>query len=133
MGSSGMLRHVVLVRTDVSEELSASIFRETRIDERWPCISSQHASVASYGYVPTSPILDNLIMGALSSSESLVITRATRRNIPKAPFFKSSLFCDQKIKRQENRHIFTRATRRENQSSAVTQLIAETIHNIILN
>jgi hypothetical protein len=33
MASSGMLRHVALVRTDVSEELSASIIRATRIGE----------------------------------------------------------------------------------------------------
>jgi hypothetical protein len=33
MPSSGMLRHVALVRTDVSEELSASIVRATRIGE----------------------------------------------------------------------------------------------------
>jgi hypothetical protein len=33
MTSSGMLRHVALVRTDVSEELSASIIRVTRISE----------------------------------------------------------------------------------------------------
>jgi hypothetical protein len=33
MSSSGMLRHVALVRTDVSEELSASIIRVTRIGE----------------------------------------------------------------------------------------------------
>jgi hypothetical protein len=33
MASSGMLRRVALVRTDVSEELSASINRVTRIDE----------------------------------------------------------------------------------------------------
>jgi hypothetical protein len=33
MASSGMLRHVALVRTDVSEELSASIIRVTRIGE----------------------------------------------------------------------------------------------------
>jgi hypothetical protein len=31
--SSGMLRHVALVRTDVSEELSASFIRVTRIGE----------------------------------------------------------------------------------------------------
>jgi hypothetical protein len=30
-GSSGMLRHVAVVRTDVSEELSASFIRATRI------------------------------------------------------------------------------------------------------
>jgi hypothetical protein len=33
MASSGMLRHVALVRTDVSEELSASFTRVTRIGE----------------------------------------------------------------------------------------------------
>jgi hypothetical protein len=33
MASSGMLRRVTLVRTDVSEELSAPIIRVTRIDE----------------------------------------------------------------------------------------------------
>jgi hypothetical protein len=33
MASSGMLRGVALVRIDVSEELSASFIRLTRIDE----------------------------------------------------------------------------------------------------
>jgi hypothetical protein len=33
MASSGMLRRVALVRTDVSEELSASFIRVTRLDE----------------------------------------------------------------------------------------------------
>jgi hypothetical protein len=33
MASSGMLRRVALVRTDVSEELSASIIKVTRIGE----------------------------------------------------------------------------------------------------
>jgi hypothetical protein len=44
MASSGILRRVALVRTDVSEELRASIIRVTRID-----ISSHTKSVASYG------------------------------------------------------------------------------------
>jgi hypothetical protein len=55
MASSGMLRRVALLRTDVSEELSASIIRVTRIDELRTIpaitsigISSQRASVASY-------------------------------------------------------------------------------------
>jgi hypothetical protein len=33
MASSGMLRRVALVRTDVSEDFSASIIRMTRIGE----------------------------------------------------------------------------------------------------
>jgi hypothetical protein len=53
MASSGMLRRVVLVRTDVSEELRASIIRVTRIGELGTTlavlgISSRRALVASY-------------------------------------------------------------------------------------
>jgi hypothetical protein len=64
MLSSGMLRHVALVRTDVSDDLSASIITVTRIGELGTRlavtsngrtlrrnsngISSQRASVASY-------------------------------------------------------------------------------------
>jgi hypothetical protein len=57
MASSGMLRHVALVRTDVSEALSAAFIRVTRICERGTMlavtsnrctISSQRASVVSY-------------------------------------------------------------------------------------
>jgi hypothetical protein len=49
--SSGMLRPVALVRTDVSEELSASFIRVTRIDELGTMlvgIPSHRASVVSY-------------------------------------------------------------------------------------
>jgi hypothetical protein len=60
MSSSGMLRRVALVRTDVSEELSASIIKVTRIGElgmlavasnrrKLLCITSWGVSVASYG------------------------------------------------------------------------------------
>jgi hypothetical protein len=45
-------------------------------------ISSQRESVASYGYVPSSPILVTLMMEALSSTETSGLTRATGRNIP---------------------------------------------------
>jgi hypothetical protein len=68
MMSSGMLRRVALVRTDVSVELTASIIRVTRIGVRYP-------------YVPSSPIFVTLMV-KLSASERSVLTRATRRNIP---------------------------------------------------
>jgi hypothetical protein len=53
MASSGMLRRVALVRTDVSEELSASFIRVTRIGELGTTlavtgISSQRSSFANY-------------------------------------------------------------------------------------
>jgi hypothetical protein len=56
MAPSGMLRRVALVRTDISEELSASFIRVTRIGELGTTV-------------------------ALSSSETSVLTKATRRNI----------------------------------------------------
>jgi hypothetical protein len=63
MPSSGMFRCVAFVRTDDSEERIA------------------HASVASYFFVPSSSILVTLMMEAICSSESSVLTRAKRRNI----------------------------------------------------
>jgi hypothetical protein len=66
MASSGMLRRVAFVKNDVSEELSASIIRVTRIGElgtTLPVMSNRRTpSVASYGYVPSSPILITLMM-----------------------------------------------------------------------
>jgi hypothetical protein len=59
MPSSGILRSVALVRTDVLEELSASIIRVTRFGELGTTLAvttdarceeiKQRASVASYG------------------------------------------------------------------------------------
>jgi hypothetical protein len=105
-----MLRRVALVRTDVSEELSASIIRVTRIGELGTtlAVSSNRGTLRrntrsktctkckykDFVYlrsvprlvitvnVPSSHIFSTLMMEALRSSETSVLTRATRRNIP---------------------------------------------------
>jgi hypothetical protein len=64
MPSFGMLHHMALVRTDISEE---------HIVRRLLVMSN---------VVPSSPILVTPLMEALSSSYTSVLTRATRRNIP---------------------------------------------------
>jgi hypothetical protein len=107
-----MLRRLVLVRTDVSEELSASFIMVTRIGELGTTLavtSNRHtprrnrflvtASVVpsspnlvflrsvrrllvTASVVPSSPIRVTLMKEALRSSETSVLTRDTRRNIP---------------------------------------------------
>jgi hypothetical protein len=90
MAPSAMLRRVALVRTDISEELSAAFIRVTKIGELGTTlavtsnrsISSQRASVASYGSVPSSPTLITLLKEAPNFSETSVLTGSTRRDIP---------------------------------------------------
>jgi hypothetical protein len=66
-----MLRRVARVRTAVSEELSASFIRVTRIGKLGTTLA-----------VTTSPIHVTLMKEASSSSETSVLTGATWRNIP---------------------------------------------------
>jgi hypothetical protein len=89
-----MLRHLAFARTDVSEELSASFIRVTRIGalETTLTVTSNRRTLrkntsvrrllvtASVVYSP--PILVTLIMEALCSSETSVLARVTWRNIP---------------------------------------------------
>jgi hypothetical protein len=96
-----MLRRVVLVRTDVSEDLSASIIRVTRIGELGRTLAatsnrrtlrrnvffvflrSLRRLLVRANVVPSSPILVTLMMEVLCYSETSVLSRATRRNIPR--------------------------------------------------
>jgi hypothetical protein len=73
---------VALVRTEVSEELSAFIIRMIRKDELGTLAVTSNRLLVMANVVPSSPILVTIMMEALSSSETSVLIRATRRNIP---------------------------------------------------
>jgi hypothetical protein len=66
-----MLRGLALVRADVSEERIAIVF-----------LRSVNRLLVTANVVPSLLILVILMMKALYSSETSVLTRATRRNIP---------------------------------------------------
>jgi hypothetical protein len=69
MASSGLLRRVALVRTEVSEELSASFIRVTRIGELGTTLAtlalvflpSLRRLLVTARVVPSSPILVTLM------------------------------------------------------------------------
>jgi hypothetical protein len=87
-----MLRRVAIVRTDVSEELCASLIRVTIIGELGTTLAvtinrralrrNMRRLLVTASVVPISPIIIIRMNEALRSSETSVLTRATRRNIP---------------------------------------------------
>jgi hypothetical protein len=93
MLSSGMLRPVALVGTDVSGDHGASM-KVTRISElatnarceeilcELVFLRSVRLLLVTANVVYSSQTLVTLVMETLSFSETSVLTRATRRNIP---------------------------------------------------
>jgi hypothetical protein len=84
---------VALVRIGVSEESIAFIIRVAKIVELGTlAITSNGSMLRRYtNVVPSSPILVTLITEAISFSETSVLTRATRRNIPEESILHSHL------------------------------------------
>jgi hypothetical protein len=78
MMSSGLLRRVALVRTDVSEEPGASFIRVTKIGER----GTTQAVTSNRRTLRRNTWYFFLMKEAPGSSETSVLTRATRRNNP---------------------------------------------------
>jgi hypothetical protein len=80
VSSSGILRRVALVRTDVSKELIASFIRVTRISELVTtlAVTSNRRTLRRNTHLA---FLVTMMMEALGFSETSVLTRGTRRNI----------------------------------------------------
>jgi hypothetical protein len=88
--SVSLLKHVHNVIVTVGSLLNRTntirILQDLRIHggnyEECRLLRSLSLLLVTANVVPSSPILVTLLMGALSSSETSVLTRATRRNNP---------------------------------------------------
>jgi hypothetical protein len=81
-----MLRRVALVRTDISEERTASIIRVTIF------FRSVLRLLVTANVVPSSPTRVTLMMEAKHSTEISVLTRFTRNDFPEDDILSTYVF-----------------------------------------
>jgi hypothetical protein len=92
MASSGMLRRVALVRTDVSVERSASFIRVTIIGElRTTLAVTSNRRTVTASVVLSSPILVTLMKEALISSETRFLQEPHGVTSQKTAFFTTDI------------------------------------------
>jgi hypothetical protein len=84
-----MLRRVALLRTDVSEELSPSIYQGDKIGELGTtlAVTSNRSTLLTANAVPSSPILVTLMMEAIRSSKRRLYQEPHYLTSKKTPLF----------------------------------------------
>jgi hypothetical protein len=92
-----MLCHVALVRTDISEDDTASIIGVARLSKLGTsAVIGNRSTLLVTADVPSLPMLVTLMMEAIHSSEMSVLTRATWSNITEDCFLHSH--CHENLK-----------------------------------
>jgi hypothetical protein len=95
MESSGTLRRVARVKSNVSEGLSASIIRVTRIGELGTTLSltsnrrTLRRLLVAANVLHFSPILVTFLTETLRSSDTSILTRTKGRNTPEDDILRS--------------------------------------------
>jgi hypothetical protein len=130
MASSGMLRRVALVRTDVSVELSASLIRVTRIGElettlavtiNWRTLRRNTKScylvflrsvrrlLVTASILPSSPFLVTLMKEATSSSKTSFLQEPYGVTSQKTPFFIFTAVKSSNLTSKDDRELVSRS------------------------